>query len=74
VGFVFLSSFLGKFAEFALHMYTSGGTRKRVLDVLLERIKVLDSQEGANDGTSSASIKPPEQTGNDLSVSSFIVK
>jgi hypothetical protein len=73
VGFVLLSSFLGKFSEQALHMYGSVG-RKRIIDVLLERIKVLDGQDGGNDGTSSASSKPPEQTGDDLPVSSFIVK
>jgi hypothetical protein len=55
VGFVFLSSFLGKFAEQALHMYSSGG-RKRVIDVLLERIKVLDGQEGGNVGPARASL------------------
>jgi hypothetical protein len=49
VGFVFLSSFLGKFAEQALDMYTFGG-RKRVTDVLMERIKELDGQEGGNVG------------------------
>jgi hypothetical protein len=54
VGFVFLSSFLGKFAEQALHMYSLGG-RKRVIDVLMERIRVSDGQEGGNVGPARAS-------------------
>jgi hypothetical protein len=54
VGFVFLSSFLGKFADMALHVYSSGG-RKRIIDVLLERIKVLD-QEGGNVGPARVSL------------------
>jgi hypothetical protein len=53
VGFVFLSSFLGKFADLALHMHEMVG-RKRVIDVLLARIKELDGREGENDVTSSA--------------------
>jgi hypothetical protein len=84
VGFVYLSSFLGKFAELALHMHKRGG-RKRVIDVLLERIKELDdredgngvtssAQEGRNGLTPSALPKPQEQTGDDLPASSFIVE
>jgi hypothetical protein len=56
VGFVFLSSFLGKFAEMALHMYSSGG-RRRVIDVLMERIKVLDGPEDENVGPARASLE-----------------
>jgi hypothetical protein len=56
VGFVFLSSFLGKFAEEALHMYSSGG-RKRVIDVLMARIKELDDPEGENVGPARASLQ-----------------
>jgi hypothetical protein len=55
VGFVFLSSFLGKFSEQVLHTYGSGG-RKRVIDVLMERIKELDGQEGGNVGPARTSL------------------
>jgi hypothetical protein len=74
VGFVFLASFLGKFAELALQKRKMGG-RKRVIDVLLERIKEREGREGGNGFTPSALIKKPlEQTGDDLRASSFIVK
>jgi hypothetical protein len=52
VGFLFLSSFLGKFAE-SLDMHEAVG-RKRVIDVLLERIKALDGREGEHGVTPSA--------------------
>jgi hypothetical protein len=69
VGFVYLSSFLGKFAELALHMHEMVG-RKRVIDVLLERMKELDGCEGENGVMSSALHKEPLETGDDLSASS----
>jgi hypothetical protein len=72
VGFVFLSSFLGKFADLALHMHEMVG-RKRAIDVLLESLKELDDREGENGVTSSTLLKPQEQTVDDLPVSSIIV-
>jgi hypothetical protein len=59
VGFVFYVLF-SENSPNLLYMYTSGGTAKACVGgCSLERIKVLDGQEGANDlGTSSADIKP----------------